>query len=183
MATQDADSGGGALDPAAVTTTGANARIIHNTIKRDASGLRPPGALRRARLLRQLAHMLVAGNDISGTGNGITIEHEGLARNNWVHDLGHMAGGPSLRPVDPRGRQAVVFRHNTALLDGASYPGGGGLSGALAVYSDFDHAQNVILVDNFVSGGSYVIYGGNSGDEVTRQGNRHPGDRQPVRVR
>ena len=38
------------------------------------------------------------------------------------------------------------------------------MSGALTVYSDFAHAQNVTLEDNLISGGSYVIYGGDSGD-------------------
>ena len=118
--------------------------------------------------------MLVAGNDISGSGNGITMEYNGVARNNWVHDLGHMAGDHHSGLSNHGGAKHVVFRHNTALLDGASYPGGGGLSGALTVYSDFAHAQNVTLKNNLISGGSYVIYGGNSGDDVTTR-RRHQG--------
>ena len=54
----------------------------------------------------------------------------------------------------------VTFQHNTVLLYGQQFPNGGGLSGAITVYSDFGHAQNTTIVDNLVSGGAYVIYGG-----------------------
>jgi hypothetical protein len=164
---QDADTVAVRFDSGNDAYRGANARIIHNTIRGT-----PPGCDHRARsgvrdVFGEAPNMLVAGNDIAGTGNGVTMEYEGLARNNWVHDLGHMAEDHHSGLSNHGGAKHVVFRHNTALLDGATYPGGGGLSGALTIYSDFGHAQNVTLRDNLISGGSYVIYGGNSGDDVT----------------
>ncbi len=57
------------------------------------------------------------------------------------------------------------MRHNTVLLYGQQFAGGGGVSGALTVYADFAHAQNFTAEDNLISGGSYVVYGGNSGDD------------------
>jgi hypothetical protein len=144
---------------------GSGARIVHNTIQGT-----PAGCDHRARsgvrdVYGRAPRMLVSGNDISGSGNGVTVEYQGVVRDNWVHDLGHIPGDHHSGLSNHGGAKGVTFRHNTVLLWGAEYPGGGGLSGALTVYADFAHAQNVTLERNFVSGGSYVIYGGNSGDD------------------
>lgn len=146
---------------------GANASIMRNDIVGT-----PPGCDRRARsgvrdVFGAAPSVLVDGNDISGTGNGITIEYEGLVVNNWVHDLGHVAGDHHSGISNHGGAAQVSIRHNTVLLHGMESPGGGGVSGALTIYSDFGHAQNVTLEDNLISGGSYVVYGGESGDSYT----------------
>lgn len=144
---------------------GASARIIHNELNGS-----PAGCNHRARsgvrdTYGLAPDVLVDGNNIYGTGNGVTLEYQGLVQNNWVHDLGHLAGDHHSGISTHGNAVGLTVRHNTVLLHGASYPGGGGLSGALTIYSDFGHAQNVTLQDNFISGGSYVIYGGNSGNQ------------------
>lgn len=144
---------------------GANATVSHNEIMGT-----PAGCSHRARsgvrdVFGAAPGVLVEGNDISGSGNGITIEHEGMVRDNWIHDLGHLAEDHHSGISSHGGALRVRIRHNTVLLHDQEFAGGGGVSGALTVYSDFGHAQNVTLRNNFVSGGSYVIYGGNSGDD------------------
>jgi hypothetical protein len=109
--------------------------------------------------------MLVDGNNISGTGNGITTEYSATVVNNWIHDLGHVAGDHHSGISTHGDAQQIMVRHNTVLLHGQKFAGGGGVSGALTVYSDFGHAQNFTAQDNLISGGSYVVYGGNSGDD------------------
>ncbi|MBB3041935.1 DUF4082 domain-containing protein [Nocardioides sp. LMS-CY] len=144
---------------------GSGARVVNNEIIGT-----PAGCDRRARsgvrdIYGAAPNVLVKGNDISGTGNGITIEHEGVVEDNWIHDLGHVAGDHHSGISNHGGAAGVVVRHNTVLLHGQKFAGGGGVSGALTVYSDFGHAQNVTLQDNLISGGSYVVYGGASGDQ------------------
>lgn len=113
--------------------------------------------------------MVISGNNIHGTSNGITAEYEALITDNWVHDLvgvvhengigDHMSG-----ISNHGGANSVVIRHNTILLYGNPAPDNGGISGPLTIYSDFDHAQNVTQEDNLISGGSYTIRGGASGE-------------------
>lgn len=143
---------------------GSGASIIDNEISGS-----PAGCTHRARsgvrdIYGTAPAVLVDGNDISGTGNGITIEREGMIRNNWVHDLGHLPGDHHSGISNHGGAVKVRIRHNTVLLHDQRFAGGGGVSGALTVYADFGHAQNVTLRNNLISGGSYVVYGGNSGD-------------------
>ncbi len=102
----------------------------------------------------------VIANDISGTGNGITLEFDGIAKDNWIHDLGHLAGDHHSGVSTHGGAQSIVYEHNTLLLADASTVGGGGLSGAITSYGDFAHAQNMTARDNFISGGAYTVYGG-----------------------
>ncbi len=144
---------------------GSNARIVNNVIMGT-----PSGCQRRARsgvrdVYGAAPMMLVDGNDISGAGNGITAEYSATILNNWVHNLGHVAGDHHSGISTHGGAQQVTVRHNTVLLHGQVFPGGGGVSGALTVYADFAHAQNFTAQDNLISGGSYVVYGGNSGDD------------------
>lgn len=148
----------------------SGAKILHN----DINGT-PEGCSRRARsgvrdVYGSAPNALVQGNDIYGAGNGITIEYQGLVADNWVHDLGHVAGDHHSGISNHGGAVGVVIRHNTVLLHGQQFAGGGGVSGALTVYSDFAHAQNVTLEDNLISGGSYVVYGGDSGDASDQYG-------------
>jgi len=143
---------------------GSNARIIRNRIIGTPSGCSVRARSGVRDIYGEAPSMLVDGNDISGTGNGITTEYSATVINNWVHDLGHIAGDHHSGISTHGGAQQITVRHNTVLLYGQKFAGGGGVSGALTVYADFDHAQNVTAQDNLISGGSYVVYGGNSGD-------------------
>ncbi len=146
---------------------GSNATISHNTLNGT-----PSGCTYRARsgvrdVYGEAPNVTVDGNNITGTGNGITVEYSGTIVNNWIHQLGHIAGDHHSGISAHGGAAGLLWQHNTVLLYGQAFPGGGGVSGALTVYADFGHAQNVTAQDNLISGGSYVVYGGNSGDSYS----------------
>ena len=143
---------------------GSGAKVVNNQILGTPSGCSHRSRSGVRDVYGAAPNVLVRGNDISGVGNGITIEYQGTIENNWIHDLGHLAGDHHSGISNHGGAAGVVVRHNTVLLYGQQFPGGGGVSGALTVYADFGHAQNVTLQDNLISGGSYVVYGGESGD-------------------
>jgi hypothetical protein len=101
--------------------------------------------------------VIVRENNIWNVSNGVTIEREGLVQRNFVHDLGHRLGDHHSGLSNHGGAMDVVFDFNTVLLSQE------GVSGAIVVYSDFSPARNVTISRNLVSGGSYCIYGGESG--------------------
>ena len=138
---------------------GDNATINHNrlfcdqpTTNRSRSGVRD--------VYGEAKGVRVTGNEITGTGNGITLEYEGVATDNWIHDLGHLSGDHHSGVSTHGGAKSIVFSHNTLLLANTSTSGGGGLSGAITSYGDFGHAQNMTAQDNLISGGAYTVYGG-----------------------
>jgi len=150
-----------------VAYRGSNATVSHNTLNGT-----PAGCNYRARsgvrdIYGEAPNVTVDGNNITGTNNGITIEYSGTVVNNWIHDLGHIAGDHHSGISAHGGAAGLLWQHNTVLLYGQVFANGGGVSGALTVYADFGHAQNVTAQDNLISGGSYVVYGGNSGDSYT----------------
>lgn len=139
---------------------GSNATVVHNTLIGS-----PAGCDHRARSGIRDVFGLAPGvtataNDISGAGNGITLEYEGVAADNWIHDLGHLPGDHHSGMSDHGGAMLVVYRHNTVLIFDTPNTGGGGVSAALTVYADFGPAQNTVLDDNFISGGAYEIFAG-----------------------
>jgi len=101
--------------------------------------------------------LIVRGNNIWNVSNGITIEREGLVQGNFVRDLGHKAGDHHSGISNHGGATDVIFDHNTVLLSQE------GVSAPIVVYSDFAPARNVTITRNLVSGGSYCVYGGESG--------------------
>lgn len=146
---------------------GDSASILFNRLRCSTDGERARSGVRD--VYGAAENLVVRGNDISGTGNGITIEKNGSATDNWIHDLGHLAGDHHSGLSNHGGASSVVFQHNTALLADTDTTGGGGLSGAITVYGDFARAQNVTIKDNLVSGGAYTFYGGINNEEVYGQ--------------
>ena len=145
--------------------SGSNATVVHNTLNGS-----PAGCDHRARsgirdVFGEAPGVTATANDISGTGNGITLEYEGVAADNWIHDLGHIAGDHHSGLSDHGGAKLVVYRHNTVLIYNTPVPGGGGVSAALTVYADFGPAQNTVLDDNLISGGAYTIFAGSNADD------------------
>lgn len=146
---------------------GSGAHIIHNTLIGT-----PPGCTARARscvrdTYGEATGIYVDGNDCTGSGNFISLEHQAIVVNNYCHVLGHLPGDHHSGISTHGGAISQVWQHNTVLLAGQVFEGGGGISGACTIYSDFAHAQNVTIEDNLLSGGSYIIYGGNSGAAYT----------------
>lgn len=143
---------------------GSNATITRNTLKGNPSGCghRARSAIRD--VFGEAPGVTVTGNDVSGTGNGVTIEYQGIVADNWIHDLAHMPGDHHSGLSTHGGALSVVFRHNTVLIAGTPTTGGGGVSAAITIYSDFARAQNTTVTDNLVDGGAYTLFGGNSGD-------------------
>lgn len=143
---------------------GSGAKITRNTLFGTPSGctIRARSGVRD--IYGEAPNVTVSGNNISGTGNGVTVEYQGLIADNYVHHLGHIAGDHHSGISTHGGALQVTVRHNTVLLYGMPQPGGGGVSAALTIYSDFGHAQNTTLESNLISGGAYTIFAGNSGD-------------------
>ncbi len=146
---------------------GRNARILNNRLRCATAGMRARSGIRD--VYGGATNLVAQGNDISGTGNGITIEGSGLASDNWIHDLGHLSGDHHSGLSNHGGSSGVTYRHNTALLANTPTSGGGGLSGAITIYGDFARAQNVTVEDNLVSGGAYTFYGGINNESVYGQ--------------
>lgn len=164
---------------------GDNPKILYNRftgcagsqITQDQPG-RPRSNIRD--VYGSVRQAVIMGNDLSGAGNCVTIESEGYIANNYCHDLGHNPntaegtgmgdhhsgfsnhGGAQSTNWTYGGQthKGVEFSHNAALLFNTRTTNGGGLSGAITVYGDFARAQNVTVDNNFVSGGSYTLYGG-----------------------
>lgn len=138
---------------------GSGAKIIHNTLGAS------PGCTERPRsgvrdVYGEAPNLDADSNNISGTGNGVSTEVSGIISNNWVHNLGHAAGDHHSGISTHGGATGLTWQHNTVLLYGMPQPGGGGVSGALTVDSDFGYGQNTTVQDNLISGGAYTTYGG-----------------------
>lgn len=112
--------------------------------------------------------------DMSGTGNLVTVENEGIIRHNYCHGIGHRYGDHHSGLSSHGGAVSLHWFHNTLDLrdtpiDPEIYPAqpdaGGGLSTCTAIYSDFGHAQNVTVEANLIAnrGYSYAASGGNHG--------------------
>lgn len=143
---------------------GSNATIRRNTINGTPTGCDHRAASGVKDTFGQAPGLSVVGNNISGTGNGISAEREAVITDNWIHDLGHLAGDHHSGISTHGGAASIVVRHNTVLLHDTPVPGGGGVSAALTIYNDFAHAQNTTLEDNLINGGAYTVFAGNSGD-------------------
>lgn len=137
---------------------GDGAKVLFNRLRCATPNARARSGVRD--VYGAAADVTVQGNDIRGTGNGVTLEKSGAAIDNWIHDLGHLAGDHHSGLSNHGGATRIVYAHNTVLLAGTSTEGGGGVSGAITSYGDFARAQNVTIANNLVSGGSYTFYGG-----------------------
>lgn len=143
---------------------GRNAKIIHNRLGCDGAST--------ARADRGVSDVYAAAtglnvirNDIFNVSNGVTAEATAVIRGNWIHDLGNKPGDHHSGLSTHGQASRIVFDLNTVLLSQT------GVSGAITVYSDFGAAKNVSITRNLVSGGSYCVYGGDSGDFGPAAGN------------
>lgn len=141
-----------------VDARGSNAHIVNCRLGSNASYPRARSCVRD--VYGGATGLVITGNDMSGTGNGVSTEIESIVTDNWIHDLGHIALDHHSGLSTHGGATSILWEHNTVLLYGMTFPGGGGVSGALTVDSDFGSGQNVTVRNNLISGGSYTVYGG-----------------------
>lgn len=144
---------------------GGNCTITNCTLDGSGSAYRGRSNIRTS---GNVPMVIARYNDCYGCGNGITIEYEGIAEHNWVHDLGHVDGDhhSGLSNHGGASTTGVTYRHNTVLLHTDVWPDDpldGGVSGAITCYSDFAPAQYMTIDNNLISGGSYTVYCGESG--------------------
>ncbi len=97
----------------------------------------------------------VVGNDISGTSTGIQMG-AGVIRDNYIHDMGMIAGDHVNGIMSNGSTTSLVIEHNTVLNQL-------GQTDAIALFQDFGLEANRQITDNLFAGGDYTVYAGGSG--------------------
>jgi len=95
-------------------------------------------------------------SDISNARSGIQ-DVAGLVQDNYIHHLRH-ASGDHVNGITQNGStQALDIEHNTVFNDTPDQ------TDAIGLFNDFGAESNVTVNNNFVAGGDYAIYGGDTG--------------------
>jgi hypothetical protein len=109
--------------------------------------------------------LTVLRTDMSLTGDGVNTD-TGLVADNYVHDLAEFTAADG-KWWHNDGIQAgagsaagLTVRHNTVLNPAPPDRGG---DGAIALFQDWGDMFNVVVDDNLVAGGGYVLRGGGPG--------------------
>lgn len=76
--------------------------------------------------------------------------------NSYIHDpaTGGSSAGRHVSGIGFHGGDGLVIRHNRVECEGD------GCSAALSLYGNFEQVANVLVEDNYFSGGGYCTYGG-----------------------
>jgi hypothetical protein len=90
--------------------------------------------------------------DIHGTGSGLHMTNNVVIEDNWVHDL-HEGDDSHNDAVITNGGSNLVVRHNT--LENPHTQ-----TAVVALYGDLAPVTDVIVENNLLAGGGYVVYGG-----------------------
>ena len=111
----------------------------------------------------------VLDNNISRVATGVQMD-EGLIQNNYIHDMGYIAGDHVNGITVGGGTTPVTIQHNTILVDE-------GQTDAISLFQDTGAEANKVIKDNLLAGGGYAIYGGEkTGGKAARniviEGNR-----------
>ena len=118
-------------------------------------------------------HFTAERNEIKG-GNSGGWCNDCVVRNNWIHNDIRLASNDPHHLSAYRMDQNGQFLHNTLACESAPTPAGGGCSGNLTGYGDFQTVQNNLIANNlFVASTniSFCSYGGNSGGKPYPNGN------------
>ena len=109
------------------------------------------------------ANLKVIDNDISFTSTGVQIE-SGTIQDNFIHDLGYLAGDHLNGITSNGGSTALLIKHNTVLNDYQQ-------TDAISLFQDFGAQRNRTIDNNLIAGGGYTLYSGaNPGKESTATG-------------
>ena len=118
-------------------------------------------------------HFTAERNEIKG-GNSGGWCNDCILRNNWIHNDIRLPSNDSHHLSAYRMDQNGQFLHNTIACEASPTSAGGGCSGDLTGYGDFQTVQNNLVANNlFVASTniSYCSYGGNSGGKPYPNGN------------
>lgn len=127
-----------------------NATITGNTI--GAVGLSPRLLVGIKDMYGDAVGTSVTANDIAGTSTGIQIG-SGLIRDNYIHDLGMIAGDHVNGITSNGSRQRLVIDHNTVLNPFDQ-------TDAIGLFQDFGVEADRMITRNLLAGGGYTIYAG-----------------------
>jgi hypothetical protein len=95
----------------------------------------------------------VLGNNIADASTGVQI-YMGLIENNYIHDVALASPGSHLNGTTSNGSTVpLTIQHNTVFNPN-------GQTDAVSLFEDFGVEANVVINNNLLAGGGYVIYGG-----------------------
>jgi hypothetical protein len=100
-------------------------------------------------------------DNISLAETGVQME-SGLVRGTYIHNTGFTAGD-HVNGITSNGgtTRLLIVRHNTILINR-------GQTDAVGLFEDFGIQANRDITGNLLAGGSYPIYGGQTGTQATR---------------
>jgi len=95
----------------------------------------------------------VLGNNIADASTGVQI-YMGLIENNYIHDETLASPSSHLNGTTSNGSTVpLTIQHNTVFNPN-------GQTDAVSLFEDFGPEANVVINDNLLAGGGYVVYGG-----------------------
>lgn len=94
----------------------------------------------------------VLASNISRVSTGVQIG-EGLIQDNYIHDMGYIAGDHVNGITVNGGTTPLTIQHNTILVNN-------GQTDAISLFQDTGVEANKVIKDNLLAGGGYAIYGG-----------------------
>jgi hypothetical protein len=95
----------------------------------------------------------VLGNNIANASTGVQI-YMGLIENNYIHDVTPASPSSHLNGTTSNGSTVpLTIQHNTVFNPN-------GQTDAVSLFEDFGPEANVVINDNLLAGGGYVVYGG-----------------------
>ena len=95
----------------------------------------------------------VLGNNIADASTGVQI-YMGLIENNYIHDVAPAAPDSHLNGTTSNGSTVpLTIQHNTVFNPN-------GQTDAVSLFEDFGPEANVVINNNLLAGGGYVVYGG-----------------------
>ena len=102
----------------------------------------------------------IARNNFSNTGTAIQIER-GYINDNYIHDMGIVAGDHINGITSNGSTQYLEIRHNTIFNQI-------GQTDAIGLFQDFGLQANRLIYNNLIAGGGYTLYAGqNPGKAAT----------------
>lgn len=108
------------------------------------------------------ANFTVQSCDIHNVGTGVHLAGHNVVADNFIHDL-YAEGDPTENgshndAVLSNGADNLYIFHNELMADNVGP--GGGVSAALALYSDFSPIEHAVIRENRFNGGGYCTHGG-----------------------
>lgn len=102
-------------------------------------------------------YMEIGYNDISGYKDGVTTAN-GYIHDNYIHNLSQFTGAHTQDIYVYTGPSQVKIEHNTLINDSPQSQA----TAAIYIAPDDGQQNNRIVHNNFLAGGAYTIYGGDS---------------------